>query len=92
MTELEIIEEVLDFVRPRLARHGGGVDVVSFDPESCTLTLKMNGACVGCALSKMTMHAGIEGLMKEKIPNITIVDVSDHGAGTNPYYAPDEKN
>ena len=89
-TQKQLIEEVLESIQPRLAMHGGGVELVSFDEKDHVAELRMQGACVGCAMSQMTMRAGIEMLVREKVPGVTIVDVSDHEAGENPYYPKDE--
>jgi Fe-S cluster biogenesis protein NfuA len=85
-TYQEQIEQILEQIRPRLAAHGGGVELVGFDEKEKVATLKMEGACVGCAMSSMTMKAGIAGLIRDSLPDVTIVDVSDHDSGTNPYY------
>lgn len=83
------IEQILEEIRPKLARHGGDVELVHFDAYERVASLRMKGACVGCALSAMTMKAGIEGLIREKIPDVTVLDVSDHTSGENPFYEKD---
>ncbi|MBT4856831.1 NifU family protein [Candidatus Uhrbacteria bacterium] len=85
-SQKEEIEQILDEIRPQLARHQGGVELVSFDEKEKVVSLKMEGACVGCALSQMTMKAGIEGVIRGKFPDVTVVDVSDHSSGKNPFY------
>jgi Fe/S biogenesis protein NfuA len=37
----------------------------------------------------VTLKAGIERMIFEEVPEVTeVLDVTDHGAGQNPYYAP----
>jgi len=32
--------------------------------------LKLKGACAGCPMATMTLHHGIERILKEKIPEL----------------------
>jgi Fe/S biogenesis protein NfuA len=47
----------------------------------------MSGGCQGCAASAATLRQGVERMVKEEVPEIReIVDITDHTAGSNPYY------
>lgn len=70
----ERIEKILADVRPMLAMHKGDVDFVSFDKETGTVKVRLKGTCQGCPLSQLTLKAGIEGLMKEKIKEVLHVE------------------
>lgn len=77
-------------VNPAIAMHGGRADLVAV--EGSTAYLRLSGGCQGCGLAKVTLSQGIEVAIKEAVPEIeTIVDVTDHAAGTNPYYEPSKK-
>lgn len=52
--------------------HGGSVELVSFDGE--TLRVRMKGACIGCALSPVTLHGWIEGTVLPFFPNLRKVE------------------
>jgi Fe-S cluster biogenesis protein NfuA len=52
--------------------HGGSVELVSFDGE--TLRVSMKGACVGCALSPVTLHGWIEGAVRPFFPDLMKVE------------------
>ncbi len=82
---LEEIENLLnDQVRPALASHGGGIEIVDLD--SGVLYIKLFGGCQGCSSSKATVKQGIEVLLKQKFDSITeVIDVTDHQAGDTPY-------
>ena len=67
----ERIEEVLEVVRPRLAMHKGNVSFVKFDEATGEVHLRLEGSCDGCPLASLTLHAGIEMLLKERIPEVT---------------------
>jgi IscR-regulated protein YhgI len=72
-------------INPSIAMHGGAVELV--DVDEGTLYLRMTGGCQGCAASQATLRMGIERMVREAIPEIgEIVDVTDHSAGTNPYF------
>lgn len=72
------IEQALDIVRKGLAMHRGGVELVDFHEETGTVSVRLQGACVGCPLSDMTVKAGIEDLLKSVIPEVReVIAVSD---------------
>ena len=82
----ERVQQLFDAeINPSIAMHGGAVELV--DVDEGTLHLRMTGGCQGCAASQATLRMGIERMVREAIPEITeIVDVTDHSAGTNPYF------
>jgi len=49
--------------------------------------LRMGGGCQGCGLAAVTLSQGIEVAILDAVPEISeVVDVTDHAAGSNPYY------
>lgn len=68
------IEEVLNNIRPFLAKDGGGVEFLRYETESKTLVIKLTGNCKNCPLSIMTLRAGIEKLILKFIPEIRRVE------------------
>lgn len=68
------VEKVLDVVRSGLAMHGGNVEVVDVEPESGTVKVRFQGACVGCPMSDMTFKAGIEEMLFEMLPEVKAVE------------------
>lgn len=79
------IEALLDEqIRPALASHGGGVEVVDIDNNK--LYLRLFGGCQGCSSSSATLKDGIVRLIQENFPDIEeVVDLTDHKSGDNPY-------
>lgn len=67
------IEEVLTMIRPALRMDGGGIELDSYDPETGIVRVKMQGACVGCPMSQITLKMGVEAALKDAIPSITEV-------------------
>ncbi len=70
---LQEVEGVLAIVRQGLAMHGGNVEVIDIDQSTGKLSVRMQGACVGCPMSEMTLKAGIEDTLTSMIPEITEV-------------------
>ena len=85
------VVQVLDRqINPAIAAHGGRADLVAVEDD--VAYLRLSGGCAGCGMVAVTLGQGIEVAIKESVPEIArIVDVTDHAAGTNPYYEPDKK-
>ena len=64
----EKVEAVLAQIRPALQAHGGDVQLVDVNEGVVTLSLK--GACFGCPMATITLHNGIERMLKERIPEV----------------------
>jgi Fe/S biogenesis protein NfuA len=78
--------QVLDQqVNPSIAAHGGHAELVAV--EQGTAYLRLGGGCQGCAMATVTLSQGIETAIIQAVPEITsVVDVTDHQSGTNPYF------
>jgi Fe/S biogenesis protein NfuA len=78
--------QVLDQqVNPSIAAHGGRAELVAV--ERGTAYLRLGGGCQGCAMATVTLSQGIEAAIIQAVPEITsVVDVTDHQSGTNPYF------
>ncbi|MBM3204928.1 NifU family protein [Candidatus Uhrbacteria bacterium] len=69
--ELKIdIENVLNVLRQGIAMHGGNVELVDVDGETGIVQVRLQGSCVGCPMSDVTLKAGIEDTLKEMIPEV----------------------
>jgi len=84
----ERIEEFIEEdINPSLSFHGGFLEIKDYDAEAGILSVIMGGGCQGCASSKQTMLYAIDQMLKDEFEEIqTIVDVTDHAAGAQPYY------
>jgi Fe-S cluster biogenesis protein NfuA len=67
------IEGVLAIVRQGLAMHGGNVEVTDVDPVTGKVFVRLQGSCVGCPMSELTLKAGIEDTLVSMIPEVTEV-------------------
>ena len=82
MTRDEIQKFVDEDINPALESHGGFLLIHDFDEEKKLLKVQMGGGCQGCASARITLKLQIEEFPKL----LEIEDVTDHLAGTNPYY------
>ena len=66
------IKELLEnYVKPAVEMDGGAIQFKKFDDG--VVTLMLQGSCSGCPSSMITLKAGIEGMMKRMIPEVTEV-------------------
>jgi Fe/S biogenesis protein NfuA len=82
----ERVQQVLtEQVNPAIASHGGAAELVSVDAD--TAYLRLMGGCQGCGMAQVTLKQGIERILLDSIPELaSVVDVTDHASGDNPYY------
>jgi Fe/S biogenesis protein NfuA len=86
----QIAQVLAESVNPAIAAHGGRAELVSVDGS--TAYLKLAGGCQGCGMAQVTLKQGIERILLEAIPEISeVVDVTDHAAGSDPYYQRSKK-
>ena len=64
----QIVELLNEYVRPAVENDGGAIDYIGFDNGVVTVELK--GSCSGCPSSTQTLKGGIEGLLKQNMPEI----------------------
>jgi Fe-S cluster biogenesis protein NfuA len=64
------IERVLEQIRPALRLDGGGIELVRYEEDSGAVHVKMQGACVGCPMSQITLKMGVEAALHDAIPEV----------------------
>lgn len=69
------IEDVLEKIRPFLAREGGDIKLDHFDMETGICYVDMVGACQGCMLAASDVSDSIEIMLMDEIPEITHVQL-----------------
>ena len=89
-TDEEIIKDiksVLDKnVKDNVAMHGGMINFLSYDKG--VVRLEMAGACSGCAMSKQTLHEGVERMLKHYVPEVTHIESEDDPTAKEQGYTP----
>jgi Fe-S cluster biogenesis protein NfuA len=74
-------------INPVIAAHRG--HVVLAGAEDGWVRIRLDGGCQGCSLAEVTLRQGIEPLLRARLPDMAgLVDVTDHGAGTQPFFSP----
>lgn len=70
--DLVALEETLEYIRPALQADGG--DLILLGVDDGTVNLQLVGACGGCPMSTMTLTAGIERILLDRVPGVTAVN------------------
>ena len=69
----ERLEKALEISRPYLQKDGGDVELVSFGDDG-VVELRLQGTCVICPMSRMTLRAGIERIIMRCAPEVKRVE------------------
>ena len=81
------VDAALDAVRPHLAVDGGNIEIVEID-DDMRLHVRWIGACSNCSMSAMTMRAGVEEAVLNRVPEIKSIHpvngVTPAGAAITP--------
>jgi Fe-S cluster biogenesis protein NfuA len=73
----EKVRETIEAIRPAVQADGGDILFHGVD-DSGTVTVELVGACVSCPASTLTLKAGIERILKDRVDGVTAVrDVSE---------------
>jgi Fe-S cluster biogenesis protein NfuA len=67
--DLESLNATLEYIRPALQADGG--DLILLGVDEGTVNLQLVGACGGCPMSTMTLTAGIERILRDRVPGVT---------------------
>ena len=77
-------------INPAIAAHRGQVTVTGADHG--WIRIRLDGGCQGCSLAEVTIRQGIEPLLRARLPAFTgLIDVTDHEAGTGPFFSPEKR-
>lgn len=64
----ETVEIALQEIRPFLEADGGNISIV--DVTEDTVSVQLEGACLGCSVNQMTLKNGVEATIKRHAPQI----------------------
>ncbi|RPI18877.1 MAG: NifU family protein [Ignavibacteriae bacterium] len=67
------IQLVLEHIRPFLQIDGGDVELVRVTDDGIA-EVKFLGSCTNCAMSPMTLRAGIERAIMHEVPEIKRIE------------------
>ena len=88
---VERARRILDAeINPVIAAHRGHAALAGVDQG--WVRIRMEGGCQGCSLAEVTLRQGIEPLLRARLPDLVgLVDVTDHEAGTEPFFSPEKR-
>jgi Fe-S cluster biogenesis protein NfuA len=66
-TSKQIVNILEEYVKPAVASDGGNIQFESYDANSKTVKVILQGACSGCPSSTITLKNGIEAMLKEML-------------------------
>jgi Fe-S cluster biogenesis protein NfuA len=74
----EQVEQVIEVIRPAIQADNGDVLLHEVDEATGVVTVELIGACVSCPASTVTLKAGLERILMDRVPGVT--EVIDAGA------------
>jgi len=66
----EQVKEVVELIRPAVQADGGDIILVGVDEDDGVVNLQLVGACGTCPSSVLTLKAGIERIMMDRVPGV----------------------
>jgi Fe-S cluster biogenesis protein NfuA len=73
-------------INPMISVHNGHATAEGADRG--LVRIRLEGGCQGCSLAEVTLRQGIEPLLRARLPGLAgVVDVTDHEAGTQPFFS-----
>ena len=73
----EQVAATIDVIRPAVQADGGDIFLQDVNEETGVVVVQLVGACVSCPASTVTMKAGIERILKDRVPGVTAVVLPD---------------
>lgn len=75
------VEQVIEVIRPAIQADNGDVILHDVDEATGVVTVELIGACVSCAASTVTLKAGLERILKDRVEGVTeVIDSGPAGA------------
>ncbi len=66
------VQKALDEIRPNVQADGGDIELVAV--EKGVVKVRLQGHCVGCPMSAMTLKLGVEAHLKKRVPEVVKVE------------------
>lgn len=70
---IEQLNGIIDLIRPAVQADGGDLVLVDADVETGIVEVQLQGSCSSCAISATTLQAGVNRIMKDRLPWVTEV-------------------
>ena len=69
----DAVLKTIEVIRPALQADGGDIILKSIDEATGKIEVQLVGACGTCPASTLTMKAGIERILKDRVEGVTEV-------------------
>lgn len=79
------VQATIEVIRPAIQADGGDIFLKDVDEATGVVTVELTGACVSCPASTVTLKAGVERILKDRVEGVTSVEqfgVDDASAET----------
>jgi Fe-S cluster biogenesis protein NfuA len=63
-------------IKPYLHSHGGDIEALDIDANN-NVTLRLLGACSDCSAARSTMEDLVEGILREKLPELGSITLEE---------------
>ncbi len=74
------VEKIIKIIRPAIQADEGDISLIEVDEATGVVTVELFGACVTCPASTQTLKAGIERIMRDRVPGVTeVVEINALG-------------
>lgn len=72
------VRTTIEAIRPAIQADGGDIYLRGIDVETGVIRVELVGACVSCPASTVTLKAGIERILKDRVEGVTeVVNVGE---------------
>jgi Fe-S cluster biogenesis protein NfuA len=68
---LQNLTALLDMMRPAVQADGGDLILIGADVETGVVEIMLQGACSSCAISSTTLQAGVDRILRDRLPWVT---------------------
>lgn len=78
MLDEDKVRTTIEAIRPAIQADGGDIFLRGVDGETGVVQVELVGACVSCPASTVTLKAGIERILKDRVEGVTeVVNVGE---------------
>lgn len=73
------VQATIEIIRPAIQADGGDIFLRDVDESTGLVVVELTGACVSCPASTLTLKAGVERILKDRVEGVTSVE--QYGVG-----------
>lgn len=68
------VQATIEVIRPAIQADGGDIFLKDVDEGTGVVTVELTGACVSCPASTVTLKAGVERILRDRVEGVTAVE------------------